>query len=692
MNLNLPKSNLRRAASAALFAFGLAASAQAGPTTMSFQGRLTDSSNNPLDGTYSIRFSIHDAASLGSELWNETQSVTVSNGAVDVELGSSTPIPDTVATASSAYLEVKVGADLAMTPRQKLMSVMYARNADLLGGSGASGFVSTSSAQGIGGAKTFTSSLTVGGADLQVGGILRAGSTPTALTAANGKLLLAALGAGALANDVIASSVAVGKVESAQILDGTVDFDDIRDEGCSSGEIIEWNGSAWACGTDEGGSGTVLTLNPSTNQDATTNNRPGIWLNKTGVAGDDVARFDKDDARRFAVHASSVSAYGIFQATGSILTNNNLEVDGTVTAGSGNTVLTNSAGELLPAAVAGGALDNDVIASSIAAGKVESAQILNGTIVKADLSLDGCAADKILKSNGSAWTCSDDLGSSGVLLLQDSLQEGATFFVSSGTANVLRVVDSLTLLTGGTLTLPAASVADSALSSNISRLNAAETVSGVKSFTSSVTVREALEVFGILKASQTAITDAGGNLLASALTGTVADARLSTNVSLLNAAETVAGAKTFDADLIMGTGDIEAASGQDGVRITTAVFVGSGADVSTITATAVSVPSLSIGGGSTIVKYLSVSSDLNFPAISSGTCGDLPITVTGAVLTDAVTLGAPHSLASTERLQLSAWVSAADTVTVRACCHNDNSGNACADPAQAMVRVDVWKR
>ena len=98
------------------------------PNRMNFQGRLTDPAGNPLTGVYSIRFSIWTASVAGTEKWNETQgAVSVSNGLFNVELGLSNEIDDSVLfQTQDRYLEIKVGADLPLTPRQKLMSAPFA--------------------------------------------------------------------------------------------------------------------------------------------------------------------------------------------------------------------------------------------------------------------------------------------------------------------------------------------------------------------------------------------------------------------------------------------------------------------------------------------------------------------------------------------------------------------------------------
>ncbi|MFH1683737.1 MAG: hypothetical protein ABIA67_02510 [Candidatus Margulisiibacteriota bacterium] len=108
------------------------------PQQINYQGKLTDASNVPVaDGTLSIVFTIYDAASGGSSLWTETQSVSTESGFFNVVLGSATSIGLDVFTGEASYLGIKVGTDSEMTPRQQLVSVgnaFYANNADQLDG------------------------------------------------------------------------------------------------------------------------------------------------------------------------------------------------------------------------------------------------------------------------------------------------------------------------------------------------------------------------------------------------------------------------------------------------------------------------------------------------------------------------------------------------------------------------------
>jgi len=110
----------------------VAAQITAAPTLVNFQGRLATPSGNPVpNGTYSIRFSLWNVASGGTaaanEKWNQTiATVQVRNGTFAVLLN--------VSTANlfngNLWLEIKIGADAALTPRQQIVTVPYAFKAN----------------------------------------------------------------------------------------------------------------------------------------------------------------------------------------------------------------------------------------------------------------------------------------------------------------------------------------------------------------------------------------------------------------------------------------------------------------------------------------------------------------------------------------------------------------------------------
>ena len=95
------------------------------PQRISFQGVLKDSNENPVEGEVSVLFTIYSSG--GTDLWHETQTVTVEGGIYDVQLGANTDIPFSVfADGSTKYLGIKVGSDAEMTPRLPMIAVPYA--------------------------------------------------------------------------------------------------------------------------------------------------------------------------------------------------------------------------------------------------------------------------------------------------------------------------------------------------------------------------------------------------------------------------------------------------------------------------------------------------------------------------------------------------------------------------------------
>jgi hypothetical protein len=146
------RSTLRRQARAAALTtavlLGVVSTWAAVPTVINYQGRLTDNSiqENPLNGTVTIEFSVWDAATGGSSLWSETQSVQVVAGLFNVLLGSTTPIAPTVFSGGAQrYLEVHVSGE-TLTPRQRIAATPFANTAAVaddagsLGGLGAAAY------------------------------------------------------------------------------------------------------------------------------------------------------------------------------------------------------------------------------------------------------------------------------------------------------------------------------------------------------------------------------------------------------------------------------------------------------------------------------------------------------------------------------------------------------------------------
>ncbi len=119
------------------------------PRRLNYQGRLMDSSDNLLTGTYYICFSIWDNSTVGagSQVWPASTptptSITTSNGVFSAEVGSADTL-NIDFDVYDYYLQVYVNTSSScssggetLSPRQHLTSAAYSINADLLDGADA---------------------------------------------------------------------------------------------------------------------------------------------------------------------------------------------------------------------------------------------------------------------------------------------------------------------------------------------------------------------------------------------------------------------------------------------------------------------------------------------------------------------------------------------------------------------------
>lgn len=107
------------------------------PQLINFQAQLAGDGTLPSPTT--IVFSIHDAASGGTQLWTEQHSVTHTDGIFNVLLGSVTSFPATLFTDDGErYLDMLVGGEL-LDERFQLSSVAYALRAEAADKTGPTG-------------------------------------------------------------------------------------------------------------------------------------------------------------------------------------------------------------------------------------------------------------------------------------------------------------------------------------------------------------------------------------------------------------------------------------------------------------------------------------------------------------------------------------------------------------------------
>ncbi|MEL6821948.1 MAG: hypothetical protein AAFP70_09320 [Calditrichota bacterium] len=123
-------SNNRLFSLLALFSLLLSLSLMAQvPQTMSYQGLITDASGNPvIDGNYTITFKIYDFTPItgsGSEnsIWDETQTVQVSGGIVNVLLGKLNPLA--LDFDKQYWLGITLGTEPELSPRTRLSTSPY---------------------------------------------------------------------------------------------------------------------------------------------------------------------------------------------------------------------------------------------------------------------------------------------------------------------------------------------------------------------------------------------------------------------------------------------------------------------------------------------------------------------------------------------------------------------------------------
>ncbi len=97
------------------------------PQTISYQGVLTDTDGAIVhDGNYPIVFTLYDALTGGTNLWTETQTVSVSGGLFNVILGSVNPI--NLEFDKQYWLGISIEGGDELTPRTELTSSAYSLN------------------------------------------------------------------------------------------------------------------------------------------------------------------------------------------------------------------------------------------------------------------------------------------------------------------------------------------------------------------------------------------------------------------------------------------------------------------------------------------------------------------------------------------------------------------------------------
>ncbi|MEP7234499.1 MAG: hypothetical protein ABI778_04305, partial [Ignavibacteriota bacterium] len=98
------------------------------PRTFSYQGVIVDPAGKPIsDGVHSLVIKLYDASDAISPIFTETQTgVKFAKGLFNTLVGSSTPIPGTVAFDKAYFLGIAVDGTPELSPRSAVSSVPFA--------------------------------------------------------------------------------------------------------------------------------------------------------------------------------------------------------------------------------------------------------------------------------------------------------------------------------------------------------------------------------------------------------------------------------------------------------------------------------------------------------------------------------------------------------------------------------------
>lgn len=233
------------------------------PNTISYQGILATSDGKVVeDGNYDLTFRLYNVQTGGTPLWQEVHNdVQMSQGRFNVILGSSVslaPVPF-----DEAYwlgITVAPGTEL---PRIELTSSAYCLNTRSIVDDAVTGAKiqdGSISDVDIANSANISASKISDGAGSGLDADLLDGQQASAfLSTANdyGRFGVAANlyeGTNTLTSKYVDEGQA-NSVTSNMINNGTIQFVDIGQNNATSGQVMKWNGGAWAAADDESGSG-----------------------------------------------------------------------------------------------------------------------------------------------------------------------------------------------------------------------------------------------------------------------------------------------------------------------------------------------------------------------------------------------------------------------------------------------------
>jgi hypothetical protein len=206
--------------------------AQAVPPTITYQGRVLEGTT-PATGTRNVVFRIYNAASNGTRLYSEQQTVTLVNGEFSALLGGSAPTPVfgeanartlpevfTTATAGDFYLGVTIDNGTEIAPRQRIVTTPLAFRAQVAEGLSSSAKIPLANLD----------SESVGPSQLETNAVTNVKIADGAVN--NNKLAADAVKTGNIFN---------GTIDNEDIKDGTIEGGKIAANAIGTGHILTGN-------------------------------------------------------------------------------------------------------------------------------------------------------------------------------------------------------------------------------------------------------------------------------------------------------------------------------------------------------------------------------------------------------------------------------------------------------------------
>jgi hypothetical protein len=288
-------------------------------------------------------------------------------------------------------------------------------------------------------------------------------------------------------NAITTAKIQDGTITGADIANTTVTADKLAQSSANNGQVLKWNGTAWAPAADDTGSGALPTLaagqlvtsNGSTNipvtmsGDATFTQTGALTIANNAVnsakiadgsvTGADIAALTITSANivDLSITANKLSASG---ATNNqvLQWNGSAWVPGTLAAGGSVTSIATGAGltggpitTTGTIAITAGGVDNTMLAANavttdkIADGTITGPDIANTTITANKLAQSAATPGQVLKWNGTNWLpAADDVGGGATPTLNPG-----QILIGDGTTNAAAALSGDATLAGGVLTI-----------------------------------------------------------------------------------------------------------------------------------------------------------------------------------------------------------------------------------------------